>query len=231
MNQELVIPTHLGIILDGNRRWAKEHGLSSLEGHREGYSHLKDIAKYAFDKGVKYVSAYVFSMENWSRTKAEVKYLMSLALRLLTIDIDELNRENIKVLWLGSRERLSQKLLKAIANAEERTKNNTHGTLCLCFNYGGQQEIADAVKSIVSRNISLDKITPELIEDSLYGNAVPPIDLLVRTSGEHRLSGFMLYRSAYAELYFVNKQWPDFSNSDLDDAIVDFSTRSRRFGK
>ena len=228
---EAIVPTHLGLILDGNRRWANERGLPSLEGHSKGYDNLKDIAKAAFDRGVQYVSAYIFSTENWDRTKKEVSYLMSLALRMLTRDVAELNKENIKLIWLGRPNNLSAKLLKAIKNAEELTKNNTRGTLCLGFNYGGKLELADAFKILVEKGTKPDEITPDLISEYLYGDNVPAIDLVIRTSGEKRISGFMLWRIAYSELEFLDKYWPDFNSDDLDAALLSYSKRHRRFGK
>lgn len=225
-------PLHLGIILDGNRRWAKERSLPTLEGHRSGYQNLKDISIHALNRGVKYLSAYMFSTENWDRSIKEVNYLMTLAHKMVTRDLDEMHKENIKITWLGSKDRLSKRLISALKKAEELTKNNTKGTLCICFNYGGKQEIVDAVKRIAGKKItSLDEITEQTVEDNLYKPSVPPLDLVIRTSGEQRLSGFMLWRAAYAELYFVDKNWPDFTSSDLDDAIAEYSDRSRRFGK
>jgi undecaprenyl diphosphate synthase len=226
---EQIIPNHLGLILDGNRRWAKANGLPTLEGHRKGYDNLKDIGKAAINKGVKYVSAYIFSTENWNRTPVEVKYLMNLAYTMLTRDVKELNDEGIRVVWLGSVQNISKKLLKAIRAAEETTANNTRGTLCICFNYGGQQEIADAAQKLI--NDKATNVTPELFATALYTPEVPPMDMLIRTSGEQRLSGFMLWRAAYAELYFVDKHWPDFGRDDLDIAFNEYSGRQRRFGK
>ena len=224
-------PVHLGLILDGNRRWAKAHGLPTLEGHRRGYDNPKDITKLAIDRGVKYVSAYIFSMENWNRTPTEVKYLMDLANRLLTRDVAELNKENVRVLWLGTRDKLSDKLLNAIEFAESSTRQNTKGTLCLCFNYGGQQELVDVAKQLVDSGKKTEEISRETFEKALYKPEVPPIDLVVRTSGEQRLSGFMLYRAAYAELYFTKKHWPDFGEAELDKALEEYASRQRRFGE
>ncbi len=231
MDQQSSIPVHLGIILDGNRRWAKSQNLPTFEGHRIGYNNLKSITKYIIDRGVSYVSAYIFSTENWNRTKGEIKYLMGLILNILTKDIDELDRMNVRVLWLGSTDRLSDKIIKAIKSAEEKTKDNTSGTLCLCFNYGGHQEIVDAVKNIVNKGIPADQINKQLLEQSLYAPDIPAVDMIIRTSGEHRTSGFMLYRSAYSELYFTNKYWPEITYSDIDDALIDYAKRGRRFGK
>jgi undecaprenyl diphosphate synthase len=221
------IPSHIGIILDGNRRWAKIRGKTAQAGHRKGYQTLKDITDIAFDKGINYVSAYIFSTENWKRTSDEVGFLMDLALRMVVNDLQEIQDKNIRVVWLGSTERVSEKLQKALKNAVEATKNNTRGTLALCFNYGGQQEIAEAAQAICATN---QPITIESISSHLYGADVPPIDLVIRTSGEHRMSNFMLWRAAYSELYFTDVLWPDFSEADLDKAIEDYSQRHRRFG-
>lgn len=229
MSETSEIPTHVGLILDGNRRWAKAQGLPTLEGHRAGYANLKDIAKHAVNKGVKYISAYIFSTENWNRSKTEVKYLMDLALWYAKHEVAEVHKENIKVVFLGRKDGLSEKLIKAIENAESLTKNNVRGTLALCFNYGGQQEIVDAVNKIVQN--STKEITKEDIENNLYSPEIPSIDLLIRTSGEQRISNFMLWRAAYAELYFVTKHWPDFKEQDFDIAIKEFSKRDRRLGK
>ena len=226
-NKSSEIPQHLSLILDGNRRWARERGLPTLEGHREGYDNLKTIAKAAIKRGVVYVSAFIFSTENWNRTPAEVKYLMNLAYKMLTKDVDELNKENIRVIWLGRLEGLSKRLIKAIKEAEAATANNTEGTLALCFNYGGQQEIVDAARQLAD---SGQEITEESFAEALYTPELPAVDLLVRTSGEHRLSNFMTWRTAYAELYFTDTYWPDFDESDLDTALNVYKKRHRRFG-
>jgi undecaprenyl diphosphate synthase len=225
------VPNHLGLILDGNRRWAKAHNLSSLEGHKQGYDNLKVIAKHAINSGVKYVSAYIFSLENWNRSKKEVDYLMRLAYRMLTRDINELNDEGIRIFWLGSKQKVSQKLLKAITAAEELTKKNTRGTLCICFNYSGYQEIVDAFIKIIDKKIPKKKIDIGVIEDNLYGIDIPQVDLMIRTSGEQRISNFMLWRINYAELYFTKKHWPAFTKTDLNKAFKEYSKRERRFGK
>ncbi len=231
MANDISVPNHLGLILDGNRRWAKSKNLTALQGHKKGYDNLKTIAKYAIESGVKYVSAYIFSLENWDRSKQEVNYLMRLAYRMLTKDVDELDRENIRIVWLGSKQKISKKLLEAIHEAEQKTKNNTKGTLCICFNYSGYQEIVDAIVKIVGKKISEKNIDKNLIEDNLYGNNIPPIDLVIRTSGEQRISNFMLWRINYAELYFTDIYWPAFSKKDLDEAFAEYSSRERRFGK
>lgn len=224
-----VLPRHLGLILDGNRRWAQAQGRPQLQGHQAGYDNLKTIARAALNRGIKYVSAYVFSTENWDRSPSEVKYLMDLALKIFSSDIDELNEEGVKVLIAGSRQRLSPKLIKAIDSAQRLTQNNKKGTLVLCFNYGGRQEIAEAVNRLIAEGKT--EIEPSDIENNLYAPQVPPVDLIIRTSGEQRLSNFMLWRAAYAELMFTDKHWPDFTEADLDSALADYASRQRRFGK
>ncbi len=226
----LEIPRHVGIILDGNRRWAKRRGLPSLEGHRRGYQNLKTIARHALDMGVSYLSAFIFSTENWKRSKEEVDYLMDLAKNIIENDAQELIKEGIKVVMVGSRKGVRQDILEAIDRLEAKTVKNHRGTLALCFNYGGHQEIVDAVSQIVRKGMKADDITSQDISDHLYAADVPPIDLIIRTSGEQRLSNFMMWRAAYAELYFVDKQWPAFNKKDFNDAIAVFGSRLRRFG-
>ena len=216
---EIIIPNHVGYIVDGNRRWAKQRGLPAYEGHLAGYSNLHEIAAETFKKGVKFVSVYVFSTENWKRSRSEVGRLLGLLLKALTADIPELQKNNIKLEILGSTDGLDVKTIKAIQEAESETANNTAGTLALCFNYGGQKEIVDAVKKIVQSGKSADDISIELIDKNLYKPEIPPIDLIVRTSGEQRLSNFMLWRSAYSELIFIDKMWPDLTTKDFDNFI------------
>lgn len=227
---ENTLPKHVGLILDGNRRWAMEHGLPANEGHRQGTETLKQVVKAGFDRGVHYISAYVFSTENWKRTKQEVKFLMSLLLRFLDRDIEQLHRDGIKIVILGSRYGLSKKIIKAIETAEERTKNNQAGVLALCFNYGGHDELVDAVKNILEARVKYGDINENLIAQYLYHPEVPPLDMIIRTSGEKRLSNFMLWRSEYAELKFIDKNWPDFNAADLEEALLDYSSRHRRYG-
>ena len=224
------IPEHVGFILDGNRRWAKAKGLPTLEGHRQGAENFKKISLAAFGRGVKYVSAYVFSNENWSRTSEEVGYLMKLLIKGVEKYLDEFNKAGIKVLVLGSRDGLAKDVLKSIEQAEANTAGNTKGTLGLCFNYGGHQEIAEAFKTLLEQGVTADQVTPDKIASALYGPEIPEIDLIIRSSGEQRLSGYMLYRAAYAELYFTDKHWPDFSAEDLDTALAEYASRQRRFG-
>jgi undecaprenyl diphosphate synthase len=225
------VPTHVGLILDGNRRWAKAHGLPATEGHREGAETLKKVVRYGFNHGIRYISAYVFSTENWKRTKDEVKFLMSLMLRLLDRDIEQLHEDGIKVVVLGSRYGLSKRIVKAIDKAEAKTKDNQKGVLALCLNYGGHLELVEAVKHILQARVDLRDIDEETISKYLYHPEVPPCDMIIRTSGEQRLSNFMLWRSEYAELKFVDKNWPDFSDADFAAALDEYQNRHRRLGK
>jgi undecaprenyl diphosphate synthase len=226
----LAVPRHLGLILDGNRRWAREHGLPVIEGHRQGYENLKTITDYAFDQGVEYVSAYVFSTENWNRSGSEVRNLMKLLLWVMKHELENLSKHGIRIRTLGSKFRLGKALVRAIHEAEEKTKDNSRGTLLLCLNYGGQQEIVDAMKQIVAEGTPEQDITPELIEKHLYAPGIPPVDLIIRTSGEQRLSNFMLWEGAYSELMFTDTYWPDFSSDELQKMLVQYADKHRRMG-
>jgi len=225
-----VVPRHVGYIVDGNRRWAKKHGLPAYEGHLAGHSVLKDIATATFDAGVEYMSAYVFSTENWKRSSDEVKRLMGLVLKILTADLPEFHKRNIRLRVIGSREGVQEKILKAIDKAEAETASNTGGTFVVCFNYGGQLEITEAVKKVVQSGIAVEEITEEVIAQHLYAPDVPPMDVVVRTSGEQRLSNFMLWRSAYSELIFLPKSWPDMTKDDVAFIMKEYAKRQRRFG-
>lgn len=225
------MPTHVGVIMDGNRRWAKAQGLETVEGHWRGYQNLRDLAIYALlEKKVPFISAYVFSTENWNRTEEEVGYLMKLVTKAFTDYLDDFHKNNIRVVVLGQRDRLSKNVLRAVENAEAKTKNNTAGTLVACFNYGGHAEIVDAAKKIAESKIEASKIDENLFEQMLYHPEVPPVDLIIRTSGEKRLSGFMLWRASYSELLFIDKHWPDFDKTDIDAALEEYAHRQRRYG-
>jgi len=228
---EQTIPRHVAFLLDGNRRWAKKYGLPSYEGHLAGHDRIQEIALAAFDSGVEYVSMYAFSTENWKRSKDEVGRLMRLVLKSLVSDVPIMNKNNIKLRVIGSHENLDERIIKAIDSAEAATAKNTAGTLVLCFNYGGQLEIVDAVKKIIQSGINADMVTTETISDNLYGPEIPPIDIAVRTGGEQRISNFMLWRISYSELMFVDKFWPDMTKDDVKVIIDEYSNRSRRIGK
>jgi len=225
-----VIPKHVGFIVDGNRRWAKTHGLPGYEGHLAGYNALKEVAIETLANGVEYMSAYIFSTENWKRSADEVKRLMGLTLKILTSDIPLFNEHNVRLRVIGSREGVDKKIIKAIDNAEAETAHNTGGVFAVCFNYGGQLEITDAVKKIVQSGIAVDDITEATIAQHLYAPEVPPLDVVVRTSGEQRLSNFMLWRSAYSEFIFMKKFWPDMTKDDVAFIMEEYTRRQRRFG-
>jgi undecaprenyl diphosphate synthase len=227
---DLIIPQHVGYVVDGNRRWAKTHGIPTYEGHLAGYNTLQEVVRATFDAGAQFVSTYIFSTENWKRSEEEVGKLMGLVLKLLTSDLHLFAERNVRLRIIGSRENVSDRILKAIDDAEATTKDNTGGTLIVCFNYGGQLEIADAVKKIVQEGVTADDVTPELIAQNLYAPEVPAIDMLVRTSGEQRISNFMLWRAAYSELMFIDKLWPDMTKDDVAAIIEEYSKRHRRFG-
>lgn len=228
MSKEL--PTHIGFIVDGNRRWAKEHGLPGYEGHLAGYNAMQDVLLETLNRGVKYASAYVFSTENWKRSEDEVSRIMKLLRRILKNDITVFEENQIRLRVIGTQEGLDDDILKSIADAEKRTEHFTKGELLLCLNYGGQLEIADAVKKIVASGVKADEITPELIGENIYAPEVPPCDLIVRTSGEQRLSNFMLWRAAYSEFMFVDKHWPDMRKEDVTAILEEYANRQRRFG-
>jgi len=226
-----LVPHHIGIIMDGNRRWAKARGLPTLRGHAKGQQTLRTIAHRTFESGVRYLSVYAFSTENWQRSQDEVGYLMrhvSLALRKY---LQEFIDGGVKVVFLGSRNGLEAAVIKAIDNAEAKTAHNDKATLAVCLNYGGQQEIVDATKALIGQGMAADIITPEVFAKYLYKPEVPPIDLLIRTSGDQRLSNFMLWRAAYSELMFTDTYWPDFSAKELDTMLSAYAERQRRFGK
>ena len=172
----------------------------------------------------------MFSTENWDRSQEEVSYLMDLLYWVSTHELNKLHKNNIKVIFLGSENKLEPRILKAIKAGEKKTAHNTGGTLVLCLNYGGQQELADAAAKLIRQGVKAEAVTPELLSKNLYGPSLPPIDLIIRTSGEQRLSGFMLWSAAYAELKFVLKNWPAFTVADLEDALKDYALRQRRFG-
>lgn len=224
------VPRHIGYIVDGNRRWAKDRGLSAYRGHLEGYKVLKKIAQRNLDLGVQYMSAYIWSTENWKRSEEETTRLMRLMVKALTNDLPDFMEKNIRLRILGSLDNLDSKVLDAINNAQQKTINNSGGTLALCFNYGGQQEIVDAVKKIVQSDELYGDITTTSIDKNIYDPDIPALDLIVRTGGEQRLSNFMLWRAAYSELMFLDKYWPDMDDSDVDVIIEEYSHRQRRFG-
>lgn len=232
--ENLKIPYHVGIILDGNGRWATERGLKRSEGHKAGFETLKILSKHVFTRGVKVLSVFAFSTENFNRTKEEVDYLMNLFLKGFKNSIKEFNKNNIKVVFSGRKEPLSDKVYESMKSLEKETLNNTGGILNICLNYGGQTEIVDTTKKLINDvldgKLKTEDITPEIFMKNLY-NDLPPMDFLIRTSGEIRVSNFMLFSLAYAEMYFPNTYFPDFKESEFDKALEEYTKRDRRFGK
>lgn len=220
--------THLGIIADGNRRWAKSQGLPKIEGHRKGFQKFEVLIKAAADAGIPFITFYVFSTENWGREEAEVSYLMKLAETLMVKMAKKMAENNIRLLILGTHNRVSPKLVSLWEKAEKMTASCTGTTACFCFNYGGEQEIADAANKVLSAG---EEITPETIRSHLYHPEVPNLDMVVRTSGEERISGFMLWRSAYAEFLFMKKYFPEMEAEDISYILSEYEKRERRFGK
>lgn len=224
-----MIPNHVGIILDGNGRWAQERGMSRSEGHLAGAKNLDKLTDYIFKKGVKVLSLYVFSTENFKRSKEEVDYLMNLFVKMFKNNFKQYNKKGYKVVFSGGRDNLNQEVLNAIDEITIKTQNNKKGTINFCLNYGSHREIIDACKKICKDNINIDDLNEELFEEYLY-HKLPNIDLLIRPGKEKRLSNFMLWQLSYAELYFTDVLFPDFDEVEFDKALEEFNRRNRRFG-
>lgn len=228
-------PRHIAIIMDGNRRWAKERKLPVQLGHKKGAETLENIIRYANKIGVEYVTVYAFSTENWKRSKDEVDALMQLLKSYLDSYSKRANTENIRIKVIGDMSALSKDLQQSIANAIKRTKNNTGTTFIVALNYGGRNEITNAVKKIAlkvkNNELKIEDITENTITENLYTSEFPDPDIVVRTSGEIRSSGFLTWQSVYSEYLFLEKYWPDFSEKDLDNVIQTYQNRHRRIGK
>ena len=224
------IPKHVGIIMDGNRRWAKERNLPTIEGHAKGYEKMKVVGDWFFSQGVKILSVYAFSTENWNRSRMEVNYLMKLMKKALKDDFEEFNSREYRLLISGRIEELPGDLPEICQEAINKTKKNTKGILNICINYGGRAELIDAFKKIVNKNVTADQIHEGMIRKYLYQAELPDPDIIVRTSGEKRISGFQLWQSAYSEFLFLKKYWPDFERSDAEIIIDEYSNRKRRYG-
>ena len=222
---------HIAIIMDGNRRWAKEHNLPSMLGHKKGVEALKTVLKACHKLGVKYLTVYAFSTENWKRTPDEVDFLMNLLADTIKNEINELAENGVVVNFIGDLTKLGGNLRGILSDATDRTKDNKGVNLQIAFNYGGRDEIVNAVKNIVNSGIKADEITEETISENLYTRGIPSPDLLIRTGGEKRISNFLLWQSAYSEIYVTDEFWPDFGEESLVRAIRDFATRQRRWGK
>ena len=231
--QQMTIPNHVAIILDGNRRWARKRGMTPQEGHYKGFTNLENLADYVFEKGVKVLSVYAFSTENFSRAKDEVDYLMDLFAVAFKKYFEKQNKKNVRIVFSGRREPLPKKVLKMIDEVTEKTKDNTGPIFNICVNYGGRPEIVDTTKKICEMvkngEISIDDIDEDLFTKNLYQD-LPAIDLMIRTSGEIRLSNFLLWQNAYAEFYFPEVEFPGFDEKEFDKALEVFDKRNRRFG-
>lgn len=229
----LKIPVHVGLIVDGNGRWAKERGLSRSEGHKVGADNVEKICDYMFRRGVKVVSAYIFSTENFKRSKEEVDYLMDMIVKKFKLFSKKYKKENVKVVFSGRKDGLRDDVINVIESLSESTKDNTRGIINFCLNYGGHAEIIDATKKISNdiKNgiLNSDELNEEIYSKYLYQD-LPPIDLLIRTSGENRISNFMLWQLSYAEFYFPKVYFPDFNEDEFEQAILEYNKRDRRFG-
>lgn len=228
---ELTIPTHLGFILDGNRRWARSKGLPTLEGHRRGFNRLTELADHCIDYGVKHVTCYCFSTENWDRDPKEVKYLMDLLREMLDKTIKKFHEKDVKFVLAGRLEDFDVDIQEKAKKAMELTKNNKTLTFNAALSYGGRAEIVDATKKIISDGLKPEEITEEKFAEYIYEKGQPNLDMVVRTSGEKRWSNFMMWQSAYAEYYFIDKHWPDFDREMFADVIEEYSKRERRIGR
>lgn len=228
------IPEHVAIIMDGNGRWAKQRKLPRIKGHYQGMQTVKKITKVASDIGIKYLTLYAFSTENWTRPENEVNYIMNLPVNFLKTFLPELIENNVKVETIGFMEYLPSSTLKAIAKAKEDTKDNTGLKLIFAINYGGRAEILNSVKTIydelTAKELTSDDITEQMIDDHLMTHAYPDPDLLIRTSGEQRISNFLIWQVSYSEFIFNEKLWPDFDKEELINCIKIYQSRQRRFG-
>jgi len=235
LEADLIIPNHIAVIMDGNARWAKAKRLPLKVGHKTGSENLRKVAEHCIELGVKYLTVYAFSSENWDRPADEVSYLMKLLEEYLEKETKPLMEKNIKIIISGNLDRLPQTIKSKIANIENSTSDNKALTLNVAFSYGSRQEIIDAAKKIAlevsERKISVDDINEELFSQNLYHPEIPDPDLLIRTAGDFRLSNFLLWQAAYTEFYFTETYWPSFGKKDLLAAIHDFNKRERRYGK
>ena len=230
-----IVPKHIAIIMDGNGRWAKSRNLSRTQGHTEGVKRVEEIVDVANHLGIKVLTLYTFSTENWDRPEHEVSFLMSMLTTVLSSKVRKLKAGNVKFQTIGRQDRIPEAVAQAIEKVKEETKDNTGLILNLAFNYGSRLEIVDAVKE-VARGVKEGKVDPQqineqMISQALYTKNLPDPDLLIRTSGEKRISNFLLWQLSYAEFYFTDKCWPDFTEEELKKAIADFQSRERRFGK
>jgi undecaprenyl diphosphate synthase len=230
LNKQLNLPAHVGIILDGNRRWAKRQGLPSFEGHRRGLNNVKTIADAAFSQGIRILTVFAFSTENWHRDQQEVNYLLRLFRGFITTELQTMVKRGIKVNFFGRLTDFSPALQADINRVQTQTKLGQRGILNICLSYGGRDEIIRAIKKIIKKKIKAGQISEAVLAANLDSAGLPDPDLIIRTSGEERLSGFLTWQSVYSELYFTKKYWPEFSARDLLQALRAYARRQRRFG-
>lgn len=233
--QKMKVPTHISFIMDGNGRWAKERGYERTKGHEKAIESLNSIIKHAVKRGIKFMSVYAFSTENWNRPKKEVEFLMTLPRKIIKKHLKEFMDLNVKVKHIGFRDKLPKDTLNAIDEIEEKTKDNTGMVFVLAFNYGGRAEITETFKRLAKKVklgfLNEDDITEEMISSELLTAEIPDPDLIIRTSGEERVSNYLLWQMAYSEFMFVLKKWPDFDAEELDKCLIDYQNRERRYGK
>lgn len=231
MDNVTTLPEHVAFIMDGNGRWAEKRGLPRLEGHRAGIKNARSVVKFLSKRGVKYVTLYSFSTENWDRPQDEVSGLLKIMEESIETEALEFHKNGIRIHHLGRLDILPERLTQEIGKALELTRNNTGMAVNFAFNYGGRLEILDAVRSIMAKGIPADDIDEELFSHHLYTAGVPDVDLVIRTGGEFRISNFLLWQSAYSEYYFTEVLWPDFNTREVKKALQAYSRRKRRFGK
>jgi undecaprenyl diphosphate synthase len=224
------VPRHVAIIMDGNGRWAQQRGLSRQQGHRAGTENIRRIIQAFGERGVRALTLYAFSTENWARPRREVNALMRLIPRVIDRELSELHRQGVRLVHVGDMAPLDERLRQKVEDAIALTKDNTRMTVALAFNYGGRAEIVDAVRKIVAERTPVDRIDEAMLSRHLYTAELPELDLLIRTAGDMRISNFLLWQSAYAELYFTATLWPDFDEAEIDRALDAYSQRERRFG-
>ncbi len=230
-NQEIKTPTHIAIIMDGNGRWASARGLSRLEGHRAGTENLRQIIRASVEFGVKYLTLYAFSTENWGRPKDEVHGLLGILETVIDRELNELKKEGVRICHVGRLEAMPKKVREKVLNSLELTHDNDRLILNIAWNYGGRDEIVYAIQQIIKAGLAPEEVTEEVVSRHLFTKGCPDPDLIIRTSGEIRVSNFLIWQSAYSEWYFTPTLWPDFNKEELGKAIEDYSQRKRRFGK
>jgi undecaprenyl diphosphate synthase len=224
------VPAHVAIIADGNRRWARERGLAPMQGHLKAYGQVFDLAEYVASKGTEYVTFFAFSTENWKRAQEEVHFLLGLLEKFLAGEFAKLHQSGFRIRFFGTRQGLSDKLAGAMQQVEEQTQHNAATALNICFNYGGRQDLVEAMQALAREGVPAEKIDQDAISARLSSHGTPPVDLVIRTSGEQRLSNFLLWEAYYAELMFMDCYWPDFGPAEVDKALAEYARRQRRMG-